>query len=87
MYQIGVEIMTINKELYDKICKTLEAILIIEKTDRIQMFDCYDIVGDEKECLFSEQGVEILYCHWYSYVEVVGLSSVDYKKIFERYGE
>ena len=75
-----------NKELENKICKAIEDILKIEGSKKIQMFDCYDIVGDYKETFLNEDGVEVLYAPGYTYVEVVGLSDEDYNKIFKKYG-
>lgn len=75
-----------KKELENKICKAIEEILEIEGAKKIQMFNCYDIAGDYKEIYLNEDGVEVLYAPGWSYVEVIGLSDKDYKKIFKKYG-
>lgn len=75
-----------KKELENKIYKAIEEILEIEGAKRIQMFNCYDIAGDYKECFLKEDGIEVLYAPGYSYVEVIGLSDKNYKKIFKKYG-
>jgi site-specific recombinase XerD len=75
-----------SKELENKICKAIEEILEIEKTKRIQMFNCYDTAGDYKEYLLKEDGIEVLYAPGYRYVEVIGLADKDYQKIFKKYG-
>lgn len=54
--------------------------------DRIQMFDCQDIMGDYKEVLLSEKGVAVLYAPGYKYVEILGLDKEDYDCFFEKYG-
>lgn len=50
-----------SKELEKKINKVLEELLKDNEKERIQMFDCTDIFGDFKICLFDEDGVEVLY--------------------------
>lgn len=75
-----------NKELENEICKVIEDILEIEGSKKVQMFDCYDIVGDYKIAFLDEDGVQVLYAPGYKYVEVIGLTDEDYNKIFEKYG-
>lgn len=75
-----------DKELENKINKTLKELLERNEQDKIQMFDCRDIAGDYKESLLDEDNVTILYAPNYNYVEVLGLSEQDYNKIYEKYG-
>ncbi len=73
-------------EIEEKISEALKELLQEIKQDKVQMFDCRDIVGDYKECILQEGEVTILYAPGYNYVEVLGLSTEDYNKIYERFG-
>ncbi len=74
-----------DKEL-EKISEILTDLLKENELDKIQMFDCRDIVEDYKECLLYEDGVTILYAPEYLYVEILGLSAEDYNKIYQKFG-
>lgn len=50
------------------------------------MFDCYDILGDYKEILYKDNEVEVLYAPYYDYVEIIGLTDIDYNYFFNKYG-
>lgn len=75
-----------NKETKKKIENVLKVLLFAKEKKKIQMFDCYDIMGDYKETLFENNEVEVLYAPNYEYVEIVGLSDKDYNYFFKKYG-
>ena len=54
--------------------------------NRIQMFDCRDLVGDYKELLYADNNVTVLYAPYLEYVEVIGLPDEDYREVFEACG-
>ena len=53
---------------------------------RIQLFDCPDTAGDNKDILYQNGDVIVYYCHYYDYAEVIGLSDKDYNKVFVAVG-
>lgn len=53
---------------------------------RIQLFDCPDTGGDNKDILYQNGDVIVYYCHYYDYAEVIGLSDEDYNKVFDAVG-
>lgn len=53
---------------------------------RIQLFDCPDTAGDNKDILYQNGDVIVYYCHYYDYAEVIGLSDEDYNKVFDAVG-
>lgn len=54
--------------------------------NRIQMFNCRDILGDYKEILYTDENVTVLYAPQWKYVEVLGLPDEDYREVFEACG-
>lgn len=52
----------------------------------MQVFDCESLVGDERECVYSENGIEVLVCYYWNYVEVLGISDEEFKAISTRKG-
>lgn len=53
---------------------------------RIQLFDCPDTAGDNKDILYQNGDVIVYYSHYYDYAEVIGLSDEDYNKVFDAVG-
>lgn len=47
----------------------------------IQIFYTPNIVGDEMERIFLEEGVEILYAINYDYIEIFGMEKEDYNEV------
>ena len=52
---------------------------------RIQMFG-FSCTDDDKITIFEEDDVQVLWCSYWEYVEVIGLSDEDYKKVFDAVG-
>lgn len=50
--------------------------------DRIQMFDTPCLLNDQYDIIFKEGNVEVRWCEYYSYVDVLGLSDEDFEKVF-----
>ena len=48
-----------------------------------QCFDCESLVGDPRETIYDEDGIEVLVCPYYGYVEILGLSDDEYQSITE----
>lgn len=62
--------------------KTLTKVLDYIKANYhsgIQVFFSHNTVGDEMDTVWSEDGVTILYCPYYDYLEVFGLTDEDEK--------
>lgn len=64
----------------------LKSLLFELGKDKVQMFDCYDIAGDYKVTLFSNEKIDVLYAPSYNYVEIVGLHEKDFNYFFSKYG-
>lgn len=47
----------------------------------MQVFDCESLVGDARECVYSEDGIRVLVCYYWDYVEVLGISDEEFKAI------
>ena len=75
-----------NNKTKQRIEKVLQELLEELGEDRIQMFDCQDIMGDSKAVLLRYEEAEILYAPAYKYVEILGLDEEDYDYFFEKYG-
>lgn len=75
-----------NSKTKQRIEKVLQELLKEVGQERIQMFDCRDIMGDYKSVLFSEKEAEVLYAPDYKYVEILGLDEEDYNYFKEKYG-
>lgn len=54
-----------------------------KKFEHIQTFDTRNVVGDEMETIYEEDGVIIDYCRSWDYIEVFGLTKEEYKSLFE----
>lgn len=52
----------------------------------MQVFDCETLVGDERECVYSEDGIRVLVCYYWNYVEVLGISDEEFKAISSKKG-
>ena len=49
-----------------------------------QCFDCESLVYDPRETIYNEDGIKVLVCYYYEYVEILGLRSEEYQSITER---
>lgn len=59
---------------------------ILNNRGRVQMFDCSDCFGDEKITIYDSNGIEVLYCPIYDYIEVFGLTNTEYEQLFKAIG-
>lgn len=75
-----------SNKIKQRIEKALQELLEELDRDRIQMFDCRDIMGDSKAVLLSLEEVKVLYAPEYNYVEILGLDEEDYNYFKEKYG-
>lgn len=75
-----------NSKTKQRIEKVLQELLEELGQDRIQMFNCRDIMGDSKAVLLSCEEIKVLYAPDYNYVEILGLDEEDYDYFFEKYG-
>lgn len=64
----------------DRFCKLLDFLRNSNLLGK-QVFDCKSLVGDERECVYSEDGIRVLVCYYYDYVEVLGISDEEFKAI------
>ena len=53
---------------------------------KIQTFDCASSWVDPYEVIFQEGRVEVRWCKDWNYVEVLGLSTDDYAKVYKACG-
>lgn len=47
----------------------------------MQVFNCESLVNDARECVYSENGIRVLVCYYWEYVEVLGISDEEFKAI------
>jgi hypothetical protein len=52
----------------------------------MQVFNCPSLVGDYRETVYEEDGIEVLVCYYWDYVEVLGISDEEFKAISTRKG-
>lgn len=52
----------------------------------MQVFNCESLVNDARECVYSENEIRVLVCHYWEYVEVLGISDEEFKAISTREG-
>lgn len=69
----------------DRFCKLLDFLRNSNLLGK-QVFDCETLVGDERECVYSEDGIMVLVCYYWNYVEVLGISDEEFKAISTRKG-
>lgn len=46
-----------------------------------QCFDSECLIGDPRETIYDEDGIKVLVCYYYEYVEILGLSADEYQSI------
>lgn len=49
------------------------------------IFNTPNIVGDPMQTIYEDDSLEVLGCYYYSYLEVLGLSEDEFKKLEEYY--
>lgn len=49
-----------------------------------QVFNSESLVGDTREVVYSKDGVRVLVCYYWDYVEILGLSESDFNSIKTR---
>jgi hypothetical protein len=52
----------------------------------MQVFNCPSLIGDYSETVYEEDGIEVLVCDYYGYVEILGISDEEFKAISTRKG-
>lgn len=52
----------------------------------IQVFNSRNIVGDIMTNIYDDDGISIDYCYSYDYIEVFGVTGVEYKYICDSLG-
>lgn len=52
----------------------------------MQVFNCESLLNDARECVYSENGIEVLVDYYHDYVEVLGISDEEFKAISTRKG-
>lgn len=51
-----------------------------------QVFNSEALVGDNREVVYSKDGVVVLVCYYWDYVEILGLSESEFNSIKTRKG-
>lgn len=51
-----------------------------------QVFNCESLVCDTREVVYSKDGVRVLVCYYWDYVEILGLSESEFDSIKTRHG-
>ena len=57
-----------------------------ENYPNIQAFDTRNIVGDSMETVYDEDGIIVDYCPDYEYIEIFGLTDVEFEDLIDNYG-
>lgn len=53
----------------------------------MQAFNCESLVGDHRDLVYDEDGIEVHVCYYYEYVEILGLSKNEFTQLVKsRYG-
>lgn len=47
----------------------------------MQVFNSPSLVGDYRETVYEEDGIEVLVCYYWDYVEVLGISDEEFRAI------
>lgn len=74
---------TIRRQAMDRLERLKE---VLRDNDLLgeQCFDCESLVGDHRETIYDEDGIKVLVCYYYEYVEILGLSDDEYQSITEK---
>lgn len=68
----------------DKLQKALAFLQEFFKDEQsVQTFDCRNIAGDEMQTIYEEDGITIDFAYKYSYIEIFGLSEVEYNALLD----
>ena len=49
----------------------------------IQAFNCSGYFGDELDEVYNEDGIEVLYCYAYNYIEIFGLDEDEFYSLLD----
>lgn len=49
----------------------------------MQVFDSESLVGDCRDLVYDEDGIEVYVCYYYDYVEILGLSKDEFNQLVE----
>ena len=49
----------------------------------MQVFDSESLVGDCRDLVYDEDGIEVYVCYYYEYVEILGLSKDEFNQLVE----
>lgn len=53
----------------------------------MQVFDSKSLVGDYRELVYDEEGIEVYVCYYYDYVEILGISKNEFNQLVKsKYG-
>ena len=53
----------------------------------MQAFDCESLVGDSRDLVYDEDGIEVYVCYYYDYVEILGISKNEFNQLVKsKYG-
>ena len=51
-----------------------------------QAFNTRNIIGDIMETVYNEDGIIVYYCYGYEYIEIFGLTDVEFEDLIDEYG-
>ena len=49
-----------------------------------QAFNCCDVMGDEKEEVYNKNGIIVLSCKNWNYIEIYGLTNKEYDSLIDK---
>lgn len=49
----------------------------------IQAFDCRGCLGDDVEEVYNQDGISVLYCSEYNYIEIFGLTAEEFEDLLD----
>lgn len=62
----------------DKLKKFLK-----ENYEGTQAFDTRNLVGDEMQTVYEEEGITVDYCYYYDYIEIFGTTKEEFKSLLD----
>lgn len=49
----------------------------------MQVFDSESLVGDYRDLVYDEDGIEVKVCYYYEYIEILGISKNEFNQLVE----
>ena len=76
----------LSNQIIQEIIASIKIYVSLNDQGRVQMFDHKGWDNDDKELIYKNGDIKVLYCRDNGYVEILGLNDKDFKRIFDVYG-